>query len=380
MLIFILVLWLLTLLYAGLFFIYRKGWHLQPEFVLPEGFRPGVFITILIPARNEAERIGHCLRSILENDYPAALFEIIVIDDFSSDQTAEIVRSFNPEQVRCLSLRDYVSKEERITAYKKKALEVGVGKSRGELIITTDADCELPCSWLKNMAAAYQLHQPVMIAAPVVFAQRKSLISVFQTLDFMSLQGITAAVYRLKLGNMSNGANLAFSKQAFYHIEGYKNIDHLASGDDFLLMHKMEKSFPGRIFYLKSAEAVAATEPQPDMKSFLRQRIRWASKSGRYDDKKLTALLLLVYLFNVSFLILLTGGFWEPFFWLMGAGMLLIKTIAELFFLLPVAFFFNRRKSLLWFPFLQPFHILYIIIAGFLGFFGTYQWKGRKVR
>ena len=121
------------------------------------------------------------------------------------------------------------------------------------------------------------------------------------------------------------------------------------------------------------------TAPQPDWKSFFRQRIRWASKSGRYDDHRLTAILLLVYVFNLMLTCLLAGGFFLPHLWGLAAGILLVKIAMELYFLVPVASFYGKAKELLIFPLLQPLHILYIVCAGFLGFFGSYEWKGRKV-
>ncbi|MGN6477031.1 MAG: hypothetical protein ACTHKV_07390, partial [Flavipsychrobacter sp.] len=120
--------------------------------------------------------------------------------------------------------------------------------------------------------------------------------------------------------------------------------------------------------------------PQPDWAGFLQQRIRWASKSGKYDDNTLTSVLLLVYIFNFSFLVLIIAGFVNSNYCLLALVVLLIKTIAELVYLFPVARFFSKQKQLRYYLFLQPLHILYIISAGFLGFFGVYSWKGRKVK
>lgn len=376
----LIVFWVLTALYVLLMLMYAKGWRLQDDFIVDTDFVPATKISIIIPARNEAQNITACIQSILNNDYPAGLFEIIVIDDHSTDNTFEKVKNFGLENVLCLRLADVLKENERVNAYKKKAIETGIAQSSGNLIITTDADCILPEAWLKNIAAVFQKQLPVMIAGPVSFFSDNRIVSIFQSLDFMSLQGITGAAHRLRLGNMSNGANLAFSKSAFYEVNGYEGVDHLASGDDYLLMMKMQKRFPGKIAYLKSESAIAKTAPQPNWKSFLNQRIRWASKSGKYDDKKLTGILSLVYLFNFSFFILLIAGFWNPFFWLLFFGILFIKIAVEIYFLIPVAEFYDKRKELLWFPFLQPLHIAYIIAAGFLGFVGAYQWKGRKVK
>lgn len=371
---------IVTLLYVCLVILYRVGWLRQQEFVLPQNYRPSTKISVIVPARNEENHIGDCIRSIIAQDYPAHLLEIIVVDDHSTDRTPQIIQDIEAKNLRYVELRKYLDNDGKITAYKKLALAIGIAESTGELIVTTDADCTMGSEWLKHIAAIYESGKPVMVVAPVDFACNSSVVQLFQSLDFMSMQGITAATLRLKLGNMCNGANLAFARSAYDHVGGYEGIDHIASGDDYLLMMKLNKAYPGAISYLKSGEAIVYTPPQPDWRSFLRQRIRWASKSGKYDDNKMTAVLALVYLFNLSFLaVLVTAIFNESYFPVLGI-MFVVKTLVELIYLYPVAHFFNKRRQLWIFPLLQPIHILYIVLAGFLGFVGVYQWKGRKVR
>ena len=376
MLVSFIICFFLSMAYAALMFAYRHGWEQQPVFKT-NGSRPRTRISIVIPARDEEANIGACISSILAQNYPGDLFEIIVINDQSTDNTTAVVESFDHPGVRCI---DLPLQAKETVAFKKAALALGIEKSRGELILTTDADCIAPPHWLKYIAAIYEEQKPVMIVAPVDFTSDGSLVQAFQSLDFMSMQGITAAVHQLKLGNMSNGANLAFSREAYHSVDGYKGIDHLASGDDFLLMMKFQKTYPGRISYLKSPYAIVRTAPLPDWSSFFQQRIRWASKSGKYDDKKMTAMLAFVYLFNLSFLVLLVVAIFKPFFWFVLVLMLVFKTISEIYYLDPVAGFFGKAKQLRIFPFLQPLHIAYVLSAGFLGMIGKYQWKGRSVR
>ncbi len=370
----------LTMAYIALMLFYRKGWDMQGEFILPEGYKASTRISIVIAARNEAENIGKCISSILLQDYSKELFEIIVVDDHSDDGTADIVNAFKNENVKCIRLAEYMQDKGETMAYKKMAITAGIENSNGELILTTDADCVVPAEWLMHVAALYEINKPVMIASPVCFTSDKSLVQQFQSIDFMGMQGITIAAHQLKLGNMCNGANLAFSRQAYNEVKGYTGIDHLASGDDYLLMMKMQKAYPGRIAYLKSDRAIVQTSPQPDWSGFIQQRIRWASKSGKYNDKKLTAVLVLVYLYNVSFLVLALCGFSDHYYWSVAVLMLLAKIITEFYFLAPVSKFFKKQIHLLSFSFMQLLHIAYIIAAGFLGFVGVYKWKGRVVK
>lgn len=372
--------WLVTLGYALLMYTYHRGWVRQQVFSLPRDYKPSVFISVVIPARNEGKNIGTCLESILAQKYPLGLFEVIVVDDHSEDDTVSVVSEYEDRNVRCVRLSQYLGGVVKINAYKKAALAAGIASAKGALIVTTDADCIVPNAWLMHIAAIYEQQNPVLIAAPVIYSPEYNVVQVFQLIDFMSMQGITAAAHALKLGNMSNGANLAFTKAAYNHVEGYKGTDHLASGDDLLLMVKMQKAFPGRIAYLKSRNAVVVTSPQPTWGAFIQQRIRWASKSGKYDDARLTTILIFVYLFNALFIALAIAGIWDGLYLQIAGGMLVAKVLAELLFLWPVARFFKDRWALRYFPFLQPLHIVYITLTGFMGFLGNYKWKGRQVR
>ena len=196
----------------------------------------------------------------------------------------------------------------------------------------------------------------------------------------MALQGITGAAVSRRFHSMCNGANLAYEKKVFYEVAGYKGIDSIASGDDMLLMHKIYKKYPDRVLFLKSANAIVKTKPVNTLTDFFNQRIRWASKADRYTDKKITTVLIFVYLFNAWILVLGIFSFFYLFIFYWFMALLFAKIICELFFLYPVAKFFNKEKMLLWFPIAQPFHIAYIIVSGWLGKFGSYKWKERKVR
>ncbi len=371
---------LFSIAYMLLMLAYGRGWKRQPEFRLPVSFTPATFISIIIPARNERNNIGACIDSILAQKYPAQLFEIIVIDDHSTDGTGDIVREYNNPAVRCLALADHIEPGKQLNSYKKAALAAGVNAANGTLIVTTDADCIAPNAWLMNIACRYEQDRPDMIVAPVIFQVTGGLLPIFQLTDFMSMQGITAAAHSMNMGRMSNGANLSFTKDIFQRVKGYEGIDNLASGDDYLLMMKIAHEPGATISYLKSEQAIMTTLPQPDWFSFFNQRIRWASKSGKYNDKRLTAILMLVYLYNLWFIYLAIAGCFHHDYWLLGGAMLIIKGLTEYLYMRPVVRFFHKQWVQVYFPFLQPLHIIYITLAGLMGFIGKYQWKDRKVK
>lgn len=370
--IFLYIIIAIFLLYSWLIIYYWLTWKSIPEYVASTSLAK-IKISVIIPARNEEENIGQLLQALQEQTYPSSLFEVIVVDDHSTDSTAKIVHQF--PAVKLLQL-----KEDNINSYKKKAIDTGISTAIGEWIVTTDADCLPSRNWLKTIAAFKEEKGSVFIAAPVVFNCNSSVLLVFQTLDFLVLQGITGAAVYKKNMSMCNGANLSYERKAFYDVKGFTGIDNIASGDDMLLMHKIWKQYPDKVHYLKSKEVIVSTQPMKTWKDFFYQRIRWASKAKHYDDKRIILVLLLVYLFNLSFLALAVGGFFCNQYWLYLAGLWIAKTIIELPFINSVATFFNKQSLLKYLFFFQPLHIFYTIVSGLFGQFGKYEWKGRRVK
>jgi cellulose synthase/poly-beta-1,6-N-acetylglucosamine synthase-like glycosyltransferase len=379
MYIFLYITLLLLFLYGVLINYYERSWKTIPDFRNDDLPAEGIKISVIIPARNEQQNITRCLESIQKQTYPSSLFEVIVIDDHSTDDTALQVRQFPMGNLKLVQLID-VLHGKQINSYKKKAIETGITLSSGALIVTTDADCVVHPKWLQTLAAFHSVKNAGFIAAPVMITPGKRMLSVFQALDFITLQGITAASVQNRFHNMCNGANLAYLKNIFYDVEGFKGIDNIASGDDMLLMQKVSARHPQRIFFLKSNSAIVTTDAAKTWRDFLNQRIRWASKAGSYKDPKISSVLLLVYLVNLFILVFFFAGFFNPVWLLFFLMLTIIKTLLEISFTKRVAKFFNATSLLIYFPLLQPVHMMYIVIAGWLGLFGSYRWKERKVK
>ena len=319
------------------------------------------------------------LDDIRDQQYPHHLFEVIVVDDFSNDKTAELVRNYSMKNLQLLLLKDIMRNSHAEKANKKTGIEKAVEQASGELIISTDADCHVGSNWLSTIVAYYDEHNPAMIAGMVNYYPDSTFLGKFQTLDFLSLVGIAAASIQNGFYNLCNGANLAYKKEAFLAVDGFKNIDHIPSGDDMMLMHKMAKKYPGKIAYLKNKDAIVFTHTEKDFISFWNQRVRWTSKSTHYEDKRITIILTFVYLINLLIIVnLIIGLFYQPFLKL-AMWQFLTKLVIDTIFAYYVTKFF-RRENLLWlFLPMQMMHIIYILLIAPAGVFGKYQWKGRRI-
>ncbi len=368
-------------LYAMMMLAFTFKWLSLPIFTA-KGKSSETTITVIIPARNEEEHIVKCLQNVLVQKYPHNLTEIIVVDDNSTDNTVLLVEKTiteNPERmIRLLKLKDVSA----TALFKKRAITEAVAIATGKLILTTDADCRMGGKWLSTIADYYELNHPKMLLAPVTFSDEKSVFEKLQTLEFIGYIGVSAAAVAMKNPLMCNGANLAYEREVFNAVGGYKHNDNLASGDDVFLMLKIKKMFPETIHFLKSREAIVETFAQKSMNDFFQQRKRWLSKRPGYKDVSVIATALLVYSFN--FFVLL--GFVLSFFvagnsFMILFGLLfLLKCFSDFVFLYPVAKFFGRRELLWWFLPEQVLVIVYVTLMGIIGSNGKYKWKGRELK
>jgi len=366
---------LLTGLYLLVLCYLIKGWaSLKTPRVNPSGFTTKV--TVLIAARNEEESIHLTIGDILAQDYPKELTEIIIVDDHSTDRTAEIIRSYANQAVKLLQMNE----DKPLNSYKKKAISEAIALSSGELMVATDADCRMGSKWLSTIVGYYEAENPVMISSPVGYFQERSLFELMQTVEFSYLIGVGASFIGNKRASTCNGANFAYRKDVFYEVGGFKGIDDLASGDDELLLQKVAQRFPGRIGFTKLPEAVVYTHAKHSLSGFLQQRKRWASKSTRYKDKKIVALAVGIWLYNVGLLTSSVLSFFYADIFKLLLLQLAFKMAFEALFLTPIMRFFKRPGLLLLTPLVSSAHVIYIAYIGLISNNSKYAWKGRMVR
>lgn len=365
----------LTAIYLLVLVYMTRGWLAIKKPALKTVSKK-VTVTVLIAARNEEDHIGATINDLLAQDYPRQLTEIIIADDHSTDRTAEIISSYAGRGVKLLQLRE----SKALNSYKKKAITEAIRLSSGELLVATDADCHMGPEWLSTIVAYYETYNPVMISSPVTYYKERSFFERLQTLEFSYLIGMGASFIGNKRASTCNGANLAYRRDVFDQVGGFKGIDDLASGDDELLLQKVAAVYPGRIGFLKDLRAVVYTYAKPDLKAFMQQRRRWASKSTRYKDKKVVALAVAIWFFNLSILVNFIGSFFSRALLNLLLWQLLLKFLFEAVFLIAVNSFFRRTRLVVMLVVLIPVHVLYFIYVGLMGNNRKYDWKGRHVK
>jgi len=354
------------------------GWIRLPEIKSP-GKISGekIFVSVILPARNEEANILGCLEDFLYQDFPSESFEVIVVNDHSTDTTAALAGKFIASHPALKArIIDLVSGDEN-KLYKKHAITKGIDAATGSLIITTDADCRRGPEWISTIAGFYGQNNSALISAPVFFANERTWIEKIQSLEFLGLVAIGAAGIRNNLPFLCNGANLAFPKNIFYEVKGYEAKRNSPTGDDTQLMMKIIARGKNKIHFVKSFDAAVTTAAKKTLTELLQQRQRWASKIPFHMGMFTLLIATIAFFLHLGLIVMagmmfVTGDTWNFLF------PLLIKIIPEFIFLVPVCRF--ARKSHLLYLFLpaQFIYPIYISFVGVTSLFGTHQWKGRN--
>ena len=257
---------------------------------------PHEFVSIIIPFRNEKENILASLKSIESQFYPEEKFEVIYVDDFSEDNSLDLLRNnIKKNNIRVLSVPNDFS----TNAHKKRAVRYGIENAKGNIIVTTDADCVHDEEWLKSLLQSFD-SVTGFVSGPVEFETDNGLFSEFQKLEFAGLVLCGAGLIGSGHPTICNAANIAYRKKVYDEVGGFKDQMNLSSGDDELLMQKIAKDSDFKVKFCIDKKAIVKTAANKTIGDFYQQRKRWASKGLFYSDKSLVLKLIFIYLFMLD--------------------------------------------------------------------------------
>ncbi|WP_299708229.1 glycosyltransferase [uncultured Pontibacter sp.] len=374
-----LLLLLSLLVYGWIIMRCLLAWKRLPVPTIPTtNYTPATKLTVIIPIRNEVRHILNLLRDLEKQNYPAELFEVLVVDDHSDDNTAHLIEEFIPESK--LSLRLIRLAAHGAGTGKKAAIKLGIAQASGELLVFTDGDCRVQPDWLRLFAYTYTSRQAIFISGPVVFHHTHTLLERMQLVEFASLIGVGGASIGLKQPNMCNGANLAYTRRVFEEVGGFAGNEGIASGDDEFLLHKVCQLYPDRIAFLKHEGATVYTEARKTVSSFISQRVRWASKWRSYQRWHVKLVALSVFAVNLLLFLAIPAVLagWLSLWTFIVAYT--VKFAIDFLFLNRVLAFMRRKNYLIYMLPLQLVYIPYVLYTAIRGLSGRYQWKGRTIR
>lgn len=322
-------------------------------------------VSVLIAARNEEKNIVKLLQSLYNQNFPKEFYEVIIVDDNSEDNTKKIIEDFINNH-KDINIKVLNAESEG----KKKAISQALHNAENELIMVTDADCELKSTWIESVVSFYQEKKCKMILAPVLLSPANNLFEKMQVLEHLSLIASTAGSASIGCPVMCNGANMAYEREAAMEVEKLRHDFNITSGDDMFLLEQFVKKYGHKnVKFLLNKSAIVETKTCKTIKEFIRQRRRWVSKSKSYTNCKIILTALVVLFFNLSIVSLFLSAFFIPALWSLYFLLTLLKLFIDFPILKSITNFMNQGKILklaLPLEFIYPFYTVFTAISGLL--------------
>ncbi|MFC1527173.1 glycosyltransferase [Candidatus Neomarinimicrobiota bacterium] len=326
-------------------------------------------VSIVVAVRNEEESIGDLLEDLSHQTYPHTKLQIIIADDRSTDKTSSIINGYINNNDNFTGVK--VSKLSSTMTPKKYALTKAIEKSEGEIIISTDADCRVPNTWVKSLVETFDEETGVVIGYSSIDTGSEHYFDQYQSIDYLALMSANAGT--LGWGNAwtGSGQNIAYKRSDFNKINGFNPVADEISGDDFYLVQAISKIAKAK--YNTNPTGFVKTKPSDNISKFISQRIRWASNTKKlFNTDYFFLLFLFTNLFTNTILLLtlLLTTYWQFLPMLFG-----IKFLFDTVVLFYGSKLFKTEIRvnvfLIWF-FLQP---IYTPILGILSMGGKFRWK-----
>lgn len=367
----------ILLLYITLMIWIYLGIH-KLDFKSVKITSPKTSFSICIAFRNEAAFLNRLLISLKNIDYPTHLYEVILINDHSTDNSVKICEDFIAQH-SSIPFEIIHATNPHSPSPKKEALMHAIQKSTKTYIITTDADCEVSPLWLHAYNTKIINSSASFLAGPVSYFSKQNFLNFFQRLDFLSLQAATLGGFGQQHPFLCNGANLCYKKETFFELDAFSGNEHIASGDDMFLLDKMIDAHK-KIIYLASAEAMVLTHATKTWRALFLQRIRWASKTTASKNFYSKSIAGIIFLTNILVLLTAILGIAMPRYWLLFLPLFLVKSLVDFILLKKVADLYKQSIFKGSYFFVALLHPLFISVTAFFSVIKSYSWKERTFK
>jgi len=323
--------------------------------------------TIIVAARNEEGKILRTLESLHKLEYPEGKLQIIIVDDQSTDGTPQIIDDF----IKGKNRFQKITTEEQHTKLigKMRALAYAIKEAKGEVILTTDADCEVKPLWAKTVCSYYQ--DDVAIVTGVTTQVAKNWFGGMQAIDFVYLLTAGAGTTNLKIPVSCIGNNMSYRKSAYDEVGGYEKLPHSVT-EDFTLMNAIYNLKKYKVIFPIDDQTLVTSIPCRSLKSLIRQKKRWGVGGLGVPFR---GFVIMFWGFTANLLVLLT-----PFFFSLAWLYLVVFKIAIDFFLLyPVHLKLKIGKNLKYFFHFEIYYLLYVVLLPLIVLPNKKViWKGRE--
>ena len=298
-------------------------------------------VSVIVSARNEERNLIELVPIILEQDYPQ--FELIVINDSSWDDTMSVLKAFT---LRYSNLHIVTIDEEKQHMQGKKfAITLGIKAAKYERILLTDADCRPKSNqWIREMASGLSdKHQIVLGYSP--YQSQPGWLNKMIRFDTLGIGSFYLGAAKIGSPYMGVGRNLAYQKELFFRVGGFKNHFRLASGDDDLFVNQVATSSNTMVIAAPSAQTLSF--PKDTWNNWFKQKRRHFTTSPYYKvaHRRLLGMWPLTYILLVSAMVL---SYWAPATILVTGSLFMLREISYMITLNLLCSRLGERKDIVW--------------------------------
>ncbi len=327
-------------------------------------------ISVIIAARNEEKHIADLLDSLMSQNYSQENYEIIVVDDRSEDNTAEIVRKYTSKNSNITLL--HVKNESKLLLGKKGALDKGIRAAKHDIIAFTDADCVPTNNWLRQINSHFTDDTDIVAGYSYIY-YKNPFFKFLKNLERSSLFAVIAGSIGWNWGITITAGNMAYRKDLFHKVNGFGDIGKVRSGDDDLMIQKMGK-FIRNMKFMFHPDSVIYANRNENASSQIQQETRRGSK-WRYYPTAIKIMTLFIFIYYLIFIGCFLGFLFAKVSTNLFIIILFLKIIPE-FLLLTLFLVKIKRLRLMWvFPIAELIYIPFYVFFGLKGTFGKYKWK-----
>lgn len=325
------------------------------------------FISVIVSARNEEDNILDCMTVLDKLEYPEDRIEIIIVNDESEDETGNIIASYIKDKPKFVTI--IPNKSEGHLKGKANAIDQAVKISKGEIILTTDADCLPNPQWAKTVVS-YFSNDVAMVSGHTSQFERNSFEGM-QSVDFIYLLSVAGGVMNLDKPMSCIGNNMSYRKSVYDEVGGYQSLKFSVT-EDFALLTAIHKLGKYKIIHPTDPGMLVKSKPCKNIKSLFNQKKRWGV-GGLQSELAGFTVMTLGWISNAGILLIPFFLSAESFY------ILLFKIATDYYFLNPVYRKLKMKLNQKHFLVFEIYFVIYVFVLPFIVLFNKkVSWKGRE--
>ena len=344
---------------------------------MSEGTDDKPLVSVIISLHNEEANISELITHLRDQNYPNTQLEIILVDDRSEDNTYDLLKAHAIDNffVKVIRIKSTPSGY----APKKFAITQAVSQAQGDILLFTDADGRPGPDWVSSIVSYFNSETGMVMGYAPYSTNPQFTGTIYRmlALEYLSHAAVSAASAGLNYPITCVGTNIAYRKTVFEQLDGYGKFKDIHTGDDDLFLQRVREETNWSIRYITNKKSHVFNAPPDNLIKFYNQRLRYASKGFLYPFK-LNLSLILLYFYNLLFLLNLAIAFFQPHWFPVYLLALLIKFITDYIFMRKAAKLLNDQRHLSLIPFTLFLHIPYVIYFGLAAQIQNFSWAGRR--